>query len=98
MDLMVSKDSANFAQATSDGVPIDTRSVTTSVLVSNGETLVLGGVFERQKSFAKEQIPWVGDIPVLGRLFKEESKTDTNSELLIFVTPKILKSNGAQTP
>jgi type IV pilus assembly protein PilQ len=57
------------------------------------KTVVLGGVFEREKTFSKEQVPWLGDVPVLGRLFKQEARQDNNSELLIFVTPKILKSN-----
>ncbi len=97
MDLLVSKDSADYANQTTDGVPINTRSVKTSVLVNNGETVVLGGVFERQKSFQKEQVPWLGDLPVLGRLFKSEARLDNNNELLIFVTPKILKGDMAKT-
>jgi type IV pilus assembly protein PilQ len=96
MDLLVSKDSADYANQTTDGVPINTRSVKTSVLVNNGETVVLGGVFERQKSFQKEQVPWLGDVPVLGRLFKNEARLDNNNELLIFVTPKILKGDAAK--
>ncbi|MBN2887414.1 MAG: type II and III secretion system protein [Chromatiaceae bacterium] len=91
MDLMVNKDAPNYSQQVPDGVPIDTRSVETSVLVSNGETVVLGGVYERTRSYAKEQVPWFGDIPVMGRLFKQELREDQNSELLIFVTPKILR-------
>jgi type IV pilus assembly protein PilQ len=63
--------------------------------VDNGETVVLGGVFERTKSFSKEQVPWLGEIPILGHLFKTTAKRDENSELLIFVTPKILKSEMA---
>ena len=68
----------------------------TNVLVENGETVVLGGVFEREKTFSKEQVPWLGDVPVLGRLFKQESRQDNNSELLIFVTPKILSTEITQ--
>jgi len=60
-------------------------------LVDNGETVVLGGVFERTKTYQKEQVPLFGDIPVVGRLFKRTEEEDENSELLIFVTPKILK-------
>lgn len=97
MDLLVSKDSADYSNQTTDGVPINTRSVQTSVLVNNGETVVLGGIFERQKTFQKEQVPWLGDIPVLGRLFKNESRLDNNNELLIFVTPKVLKGDTANT-
>lgn len=58
--------------------------------------MVLGGVFEREKTFTKEQVPWLGDVPVLGRLFKQEARQDNNSELLIFVTPKILSSELSQ--
>lgn len=96
MDLMVSKDSADYAQMTPDGVPINKNAVETSVLVDNGETVVLGGVYERTRSYNKEQVPWLGDIPVLGRLFKNEARSDSNSELLIFVTPKILSRDMAQ--
>lgn len=95
MDLKVNKDSADFTRTVLGQPPIDTRSVETTVLVDNGETVVLGGVFEREKAFQKEQVPWLGDIPVLGRLFKLEQRRDNNTELLIFVTPKILKGEIA---
>jgi type IV pilus assembly protein PilQ len=93
MDLKVNKDNPDFSNAVLGVPPVETRSVETTVLVDNGETVVLGGVYERTKSFAKEQVPWLGDVPVLGRLFKQESRLDNNSELLIFVTPKILKGD-----
>jgi type IV pilus assembly protein PilQ len=76
--------------------PVDTRSVETSVLVDNGETVVLGGVYERENTFQREQVPWLGDLPVVGNLFKTTSKRDANTELLIFVTPKILKEDLAR--
>ncbi|WP_296805013.1 type IV pilus secretin PilQ [Thiocapsa sp.] len=93
MDLVVTKDEPDFSRVV-DGTPtINTREIETRVLVDNGETVVLGGVYERTKIFAKEQVPWIGDVPVLGRLFKREAREDNNSELLIFVTPKILKGD-----
>ncbi|MGE5153120.1 MAG: type IV pilus secretin PilQ, partial [Bdellovibrio bacteriovorus] len=95
MDLKVNKDAPDFTRTVLGQPPIDTRSVETTVLVDNGETVVLGGVYEREKTFAKEQVPWLGDIPVLGRLFKLEQRQDRNQELLIFVTPKILKGDIA---
>ena len=98
MDLKVNKDAPDFSNEVNGVPPVDTRRVETNVLVDNGETVVLGGVFEREKTFSKEQVPWLGDVPVLGRLFKEEARTDNNSELLIFVTPKILKATGVQRP
>jgi type IV pilus assembly protein PilQ len=93
MDLEVNKDNPDWSRSVAGTPPIDTRSVKTNVLVDNGETVVLGGVFEREKTFSKEQVPWLGDVPVLGRLFKQEARQDSNTELLIFVTPKILKSD-----
>ena len=92
MDIKVNKDDPDFTREVNGVPPINTREVKTSVLVDNGETVVLGGVYERQKSFNKEQVPWLGEIPILGNLFKRTAKKDENSELLIFVTPKILKS------
>ncbi|HYN77713.1 MAG TPA: type IV pilus secretin PilQ family protein, partial [Lamprocystis sp. (in: g-proteobacteria)] len=91
MDLKVNKDSPDWSRTVQGQPPIDTRSVETTVLVDNGETVVLGGVYEREKAYQKEQVPWLGDVPVLGRLFKQELRQDNNNELLIFVTPKILK-------
>jgi type IV pilus assembly protein PilQ len=95
MRLKVNKDNPDFTREVLGVPPVDTRSVETNVLVDNGETVVLGGVYERTKSFNKEQVPWLGDLPVVGNLFKTTSKRDANTELLIFVTPKILKEDLA---
>jgi type IV pilus assembly protein PilQ len=91
MDLQINKDSPDFSRALNDIPPVDTRRIQTSVLVDNGETVVLGGVFERNKSESTEKVPFFGDIPLLGFMFKRNEKIDENKELLIFVTPKILK-------
>jgi type IV pilus assembly protein PilQ len=91
MDLRVNKDNPDFTREVNGVPPIDTREVETSVLVDNGETVVLGGVYEREKSFQREQVPWLGDLPVVGTLFRTTARQDDNRELLIFVTPKILK-------
>jgi len=91
MSLRVNKDNPDFSREVLGVPPVDTRSVETNVLVDNGETVVLGGVYERTKQFNKEQVPWLGDLPVVGNLFKTTSRQDENTELLIFVTPKILK-------
>ena len=96
MDLKVNKDNPDFTRAVLGVPPIDTREVQTNVLVNNGETVVLGGVFEQIKSYQKNQIPVLGDLPYLGRLFKQETNNNENNELLIFVTPKILKEGLAQ--
>jgi type IV pilus assembly protein PilQ len=96
MDLAVSKDNPDWTNTVNGNPAIDTRSVETKVLVDNGETVVLGGVYEREKSFSREQVPWLGDLPVVGNLFKRTARLDNNSELLIFVTPKILQGNLAE--
>ena len=91
MDLMVSKDSPDFSRSVLGVPPVDTRSVETSVLVDNGETVVLGGVFERNKTQSVGKVPFFGDLPYVGWAFKQQQVQDQNTELLIFVTPKILK-------
>jgi type IV pilus assembly protein PilQ len=94
MDLQVNKDSVG--QVYNNVPSIDTRNVTTRVLVDNGETLVLGGIYEQQKGNQTERVPFFGSLPGIGWLFKTESKTDLKQELLIFVTPKIVKQGLAQ--
>lgn len=91
MDLVINKDSPDFSRSVLGVPPLDTRKIETTVLVDNGETVVLGGVFERTKTKDTEKIPFFGDIPYAGALFRRNSVRDQNSELLIFVTPKILK-------
>ncbi|VAX10401.1 Type IV pilus biogenesis protein PilQ [hydrothermal vent metagenome] len=93
MDLTVNKDSPDFSREVRGVPPVDTRSVQTTVLVENGETVVLGGVFERAKTYSKERVPFFGDLPYVGFMFKQEAEQDTNNELLIFVTPKILRDS-----
>lgn len=95
MEIKVDKDEPNRTNATEDGIPIDKRSVKTKVLVNNGETIVLGGVYERRKSYARDEVPWLGGLPIVGNLFKRTARSEANSELLIFVTPKILKPDLA---
>ncbi len=91
MDLKVSKDNPDFTRAVLGVPPVDTRSLETTVLVDNGETVVLGGVFERTKSTNIGRVPFFGDLPYVGWAFKQKQVQDENSELLIFVTPRILK-------
>jgi len=91
MDLIIKKDNPDFGKAVLGVPPLETRKIETTVLVDNGETVVLGGVFERTKSKSQEQIPFFGDIPFIGALFRRSANRDENGELLIFVTPKILK-------
>jgi type IV pilus assembly protein PilQ len=97
LDLTVSKDSvgALVASATGGFVPsIDTREIVTQVLVNDGQTVVLGGIHESERREAENKVPLLGDIPVLGHLFKQTTKTDNKDELLIFVTPRILREGS----
>lgn len=93
MDLNVTKDAVGqtILLAGSAVPSIDTREVATQVLVNNGETIVLGGVYEQTSRNDSDRVPLLSDIPYLGALFRQTRKLDNKSELLIFVTPKIVK-------
>lgn len=94
LDLSVKKDSVGQVIVTSGGVnvpSIDTREITTQVLVNDGQTVVLGGILETERRESETKVPYLGDVPVLGRLFKTTRKENDKRELLIFVTPKILR-------
>lgn len=89
MDLVVTKDAIQRFVA---GIPvIGTTELTTRVLVSNGETVVLGGIFEHETLDQVKKIPFLGDLPMVGRFFKTTTKKDSKTELLIFVTPRLLQ-------
>ncbi len=99
MNIEVHKDSIGQTVATANGgsVPsIDTRKVTTQVLVDNGDTVVLGGIYETTVSHSVSKVPLLGDIPLLGFLFRQQSETNNKDELLVFVTPKILSESLSQ--
>ena len=98
MDLIVSRDNVGelVASATGGFVPsIDTRSVETQVLVRDGQTVVLGGIYETERRETITKVPWLGDIPGVGNLFRSRTRTDNQSELLIFVTPRILQEGSS---
>ena len=88
MDLDINKDSRG--ETTTQGVAIDTKHVKTQVLVQNGGTIVIGGIFEMEETNQENKIPLLGDIPVLGNLFKNRVKQSTKREMLVFITPKML--------
>jgi type IV pilus assembly protein PilQ len=89
MDLSVTQDTVGQEFS---GIPaVNTRNINTQVLVDNGDTVVLGGVFEQTKREDQTKVPFFGDLPYFGFLFKSTSVRDDKTELLIFVTPKILK-------
>jgi len=91
MKLSVNQDSVGTIYS---GVPsINTQKVTTEVLVDNGGTVVIGGIYTKDVSDALTKVPLLGDIPIIGWLFKSDTKTDNKSELLIFITPRIIKDS-----
>ncbi len=98
MDLLVSNDTVGelVASATGGFVPsIDTRSVETQVLVRDGQTVVLGGIYETERRETINKVPLLGDIPGVGYLFRSTQNTQNKSELLIFVTPRILTEGAS---
>jgi len=97
MDLAVTKDSVGevVPSATGGFVPsIDTRQVTSTVVVTDGETVVLGGIYETEIRDTFTKVPVLGDIPGLGYLFRSRNNVNNNAELLIFVTPKIIREGA----
>lgn len=88
LDVDVNKDSVGIE--TRAGFAIDTKHVKTLVQVENGGTVVLGGIFQQTLRDTTSQVPVLGDLPVLGNLFKTKARTDDKTELLIFITPKIV--------
>lgn len=89
MKLNITKDSPSNPTPTGQ-LTINKNSIDTNVLVDNGETVVLGGIFEQENLNIQTKVPFLGDIPYLGKLFRRERKTDNKRELLIFVTPRIV--------
>jgi type IV pilus assembly protein PilQ len=92
LELNITQDARGDIVSTSTGpaVAIDTQQIRTKVSVKNGETIVLGGIYQQQVIESVTKVPWLGDIPYLGRLFRTDSKFTEKRELLIFVTPQIV--------
>ncbi|MDE2304324.1 MAG: type IV pilus secretin PilQ [Gammaproteobacteria bacterium] len=97
LDINVSDDTVGqlVQSATGGQVPsINTRQIITSVLVNDGQTVVLGGILDTTKNNSDDKVPYLGDIPVLGHLFKSTTRINNKTELLIFITPKILREGS----
>ena len=94
MDLIVTKDSPDFSNVVAGVPPIKRQAVETNVLVDNGETIVLGGVYEQTKETKVNRVPFFSDIPLIGVLFRSKFEKNNKSELLIFVTPKLIKDSA----
>ena len=92
LDVDVNKDSVG--QITTAGFAIDTKHVKTQVLVENGGTVVIGGIFQQQETVNQQKVPLLGDIPGLGVLFRNQERSTRRSELLIFLTPKVVSDRS----
>ena len=92
LDLDVNKDSRG--ESTTQGVAIDTKHIKTQVLVENGGTVVIGGIFEMEETNQENKIPLLGDVPVVGNLFKNRTKESMKREMLVFITPKVITDRG----
>jgi type IV pilus assembly protein PilQ len=96
LTLDVSKDS--LGQLTTSGYAINTNRVKTQALVENGGTVVIGGVYELDESNSENKVPFFGDLPIVGNLFKNKAKRIKKNELLVFITPKIVMDKNSTSP
>ncbi|TCD18729.1 type IV pilus secretin PilQ [Pseudomonas sp. IC_126] len=98
MEVKVTKDEPDFSQAASTGgIPaIRKNEVNAKVLVTDGETIVIGGVFSNTQSKSVDKVPFLGDLPFVGRIFRRDLIQDRKSELLVFITPRIMNNQAIQ--
>ncbi len=94
MEVKVTKDEPDFANALNGVPPIKKNEVNAKVLVMDGETIVIGGVFSNTQIKATDKVPFLGDLPYLGRLFKRDVVQDSKNELLVFLTPRIMNNQA----
>ena len=93
LDVDVNKDSVG--RVTANGLTINTKHVRTQVLVENGGTVVIGGIFTQEERDDVTKVPFLGDIPYLGALFRTKTRNTSKTELLIFITPKVVNDRSA---
>lgn len=90
MKVVVHDDQPDYSRSIQGNPPIRKREVVSDVLVDNGGTIVLGGLFQENETNGVDQVPWLGDVPVFGNLFRNKSKSATRTELMVFLTPRIV--------
>jgi type IV pilus assembly protein PilQ len=93
LDLDISKDSRG--ETTAAGIAINTKHIKTQVLVENGGTVVIGGIFELTETENEARVPFLGDLPAVGNLFKSKQRTSSKQEMLVFITPKMIADRAA---
>ncbi|CAN7580338.1 type IV pilus secretin PilQ [Pseudomonas brassicacearum] len=94
MEVKVTKDEPDYLNKVNDVPPIKKNEVNAKVLVNDGETIVIGGVFSNTQSKVVDKVPFLGDVPYLGRLFRRDVVSDSKSELLVFLTPRIMNNQA----
>ncbi|GAD60736.1 type 4 pili biogenesis protein PilQ [Aquipseudomonas alcaligenes NBRC 14159] len=94
MEVKVNKDEPDYQNALANVPPIKKNEVNAKVLVNDGETIVIGGVFSNEQSKAVDKVPLLGDMPFVGRLFRRDVVKDTKNELLVFITPRIMNNQS----
>ncbi|MGY4491970.1 type IV pilus secretin PilQ [Pseudomonas sp. TE3610] len=94
MDVKVNKDEPDYANALNDVPPIKKNEVKAKVLVNDGETVVIGGVFSNTQTKTTDKVPFLGDVPYLGRLFRSDTVSEAKTELLVFLTPRIMNNQA----
>ncbi|KUG22417.1 hypothetical protein ASZ90_007821 [hydrocarbon metagenome] len=97
MDIKASNDSPDWANEVQGNPPINKSEIESKVVITDGDTVVVGGVMKTEDSVSDSGLPWLQKVPVLGWLFKTESVTKKKKQLLIFVTPRILKSDNKES-
>jgi len=91
--VLVEKNRADFTRTVLGNPPIVKKQVTTDVIVENGGTVVLGGLFEESETQSEDKVPFLGDMPVVGNLFKNQARAAQRTELMIFLTPRIVSDD-----
>jgi type IV pilus assembly protein PilQ len=94
MEVKVTKDEPDYLNKVQDVPPIKKNEVNAKVLVTDGETIVIGGVFSNTQSKVIDKVPFLGDVPYLGRLFRRDAVSEKKSELLVFLTPRIMNNQA----
>jgi type IV pilus assembly protein PilQ len=93
MSVLVEKNRADFTRSVQGNPPILKKQVTTDVIVENGGTVILGGLFEESDQQNENKVPFLGDLPIMGNLFKNTNRTAQRTELMIFLTPRIVSDD-----
>ncbi len=94
MEVKVTKDAPDFANLVNGVPPLNKNEVNAKVLVNDGETIVIGGVFSNTQTSAVEKVPFLGDLPFVGRVFRRDIVRDNKAELLVFITPRIMNNQA----